>query len=129
VVIDLLSQRHPFYGEVEVIFDMAIKGKLQLVVSSLTLATTSYILAKDLSTIEIRKVIRAFSSIVDISTVDSIIVDLALDDEGFLDFEDGLQHYSALSSNCEIIITRDRKDFTNSKLPVMNPVQFLATIN
>jgi len=128
VVIDLLSRRQPFHTDVEQILNLSVRGDFQIVVSSLTLATTSYILSKKLSGADIKSVLKNFSLMSEISLVDKGIVAQALADEGFLDFEDGLQHYSAISSGCEIIITRDKKDFKNSKLPVMNPGQFLASI-
>ena len=36
------------------------------------------------------------------------------------DFEDGLQYYSALESNCDIIVTEDISDFYFSEIPVRN---------
>jgi len=53
----------------------------------------------------------------------NVVVDLLAKREGF--FEDALQYHSALTSNVEIIITRNVKDFTASKLPVVTPHEFL----
>jgi hypothetical protein len=47
----------------------------------------------------------------------------------FRDFEDALQYYSALTAKVDAIITRNAKDFANSKLPVMTAGEYLATIN
>ena len=41
------------------------------------------------------------------------------------DFEDRCQIACALSSECEIILTRDVKDFRNSPIEVLTPTQFL----
>ena len=43
----------------------------------------------------------------------------------FKDFEDGLQYLSAEAEKCTLILTRDRKDFQNSALPVMTTEEFL----
>ena len=110
------------------VFSQAEKNELKLVISPLTMATTNYMLSKQLSQSIARRIVREFRLLVEISIMNDKVVDLALTDEGFTDFEDGLQHYSAIASGCEIIITRDKKDFKNSKLPVMNPGQFLASI-
>jgi len=49
------------------------------------------------------------------------IVELALNDNNFKDFEDGIQYYTALEANCKAIITRNVKDFKNADLPVFQP--------
>lgn len=41
------------------------------------------------------------------------------------DFEDALQYETALDGNCDCIITRNQKDFTFSKIPVLSAVDFL----
>lgn len=58
----------------------------------------------------------------------NIVFDLALNDSSFMDFEDGLQYYSAIENSQDIIITRDLKDFIGSVIPVMTPEAFLISI-
>lgn len=41
------------------------------------------------------------------------------------DFEDAVQYQSALMGKCECIITRDKKGFEISKLPVYSPLEFI----
>ena len=40
-----------------------------------------------------------------------------------------MQYYTALRAKANAIITRNGKDFINSKLPVMTAGEFLATID
>ena len=40
------------------------------------------------------------------------------------DFEDALQYYCACSNECEIIVTRNKKDFAFSKVEVLTPEEF-----
>jgi len=54
------------------------------------------------------------------------ITELALSDTNFTDFEDGLQYYSAIENEIDVIITRNKKDFKNSKIPVLTAKEFLA---
>ena len=44
------------------------------------------------------------------------------------DFEDMLLYQSALSADCEAILTRNAKDFPFAKIPVMSVATFLALI-
>ena len=41
------------------------------------------------------------------------------------DAEDMLQYYSAVSANCDVVITRNGKHFPTNGLPVLTPKEFL----
>jgi predicted nucleic acid-binding protein len=43
----------------------------------------------------------------------------------FNDFEDAIQYYTALENNINTIITRNKKDFKTSKLPVLTAKEYL----
>jgi predicted nucleic acid-binding protein len=45
--------------------------------------------------------------------------------DSFTDFEDAIQYYCAEANSMNAIITRNEKDFRNSKLPVYSPKKFL----
>jgi len=129
IVIDLLSRREPFFEESASLFSLADKKIVDLSVSSLTIANTSYTLLRQMDSGKAKTILRKLRLIVKILPLDDKIVGLALNDDTFLDFEDGLQHFSALENNQDIIITRNLKDFKNSKLPAMTAKQFLESIN
>ena len=129
IVIDLLSRREPFFEESANLFSLADKKIVELSVSSLTIANTSYTLLRQMDSNKAKAILRKLRLIVKILPLDDKIVGLALNDDTFSDFEDGLQHFSALENNQDIIITRNLKDFKNSTLPAMTAKQFLETIN
>lgn len=126
IVIDLLSKRDKFYDEAADLFSRADKKELELTISSLTFANTNYILSKLKSAQEAREILRKFKVLVELLSLDDKITELALSDDNFPDFEDGLQYYSAIENQIEIIITRNKKDFKNSKIPVLTAKEFLA---
>ena len=128
VVLDLLAKREPFYNSAAKIFSLADKKKLKLSISSLTFTNTNYVLTRLKSAIESREILRRFRVLVQVLSLDEKIIDLALNDNNFKDFEDGLQYYSAIENDQDIIITRDLKDFKESKIPVMTPEEFLISI-
>ncbi len=43
------------------------------------------------------------------------------------DFEDGLQYQAAIDAECDIIITRNSKDFPFAKIPVMSAEEYLRS--
>lgn len=126
IVIDLLAQRAPFYEFAAKLFSLADRKKVQVMVSSLTFANTNYILSKLNSPIIAREVLSKFKVLVNVVELNDKIIDLALNDKSFADFEDGLQYYSAIEKDAEIIITRNLKDFKNSKIPVLTAQTYLA---
>ncbi len=127
IVIDLLAKRKEFYDEAAELFSLSDKKELKLVISSLTFANTNYVLSKQKSTKEARGILRKFKVLVEIINLDDKIIELALSDNEFSDFEDGLQYYSALENNVDLILTRNKKDFKNSKIPVLTAKEYLAS--
>ncbi|WP_323027588.1 PIN domain-containing protein [Gelidibacter japonicus] len=125
-VIDLLSKRENFYDEAADLFSRADRKELNLAISSLTFANTNYILTKLKSAKEAREILRKFKVLVEVLSLDDKITELALSDDDFPDFEDGLQYYSAIENQIDIIITRNKKDFKNSKIPVLSAKEYLA---
>jgi predicted nucleic acid-binding protein len=128
IVIDLLSRRVPFYDEVAILFSLADKKKIELTVSALTIANTSYILLDQLDVKAVKSLLRKLRLIIKILPLDDKITALALNDDNFPDFEDALQYFTAIENQQDIIITRNLKDFKHSKLPVMTARQFIETI-
>jgi len=110
----------------QICFLKQIKNQLKLSISALTFANTNYILTKLKSSKEAREILRKFKVLVEVVSLDDKITELALSDDTFPDFEDGLQYYSAIENDIDIIITRNKKDFKNSKLPVLTAKEFLA---
>jgi predicted nucleic acid-binding protein len=129
IVIDLLAKREPFYEETAVLFTMADTKMLQLFVSALTFANTNYILLRVMKPEEAKLILRKLKLIVHVLSLDDKIVGLSLNDNGFGDYEDALQYYTALENGADAIITRNLRDFQKAKLPVMTAAQFLSSIH
>ena len=128
IVIDLLSRREPFFEEAAELFSLADKKQIELSVSSLTIANTSYALLRQMDSNKAKSVLRKLRLILKILPLDDKIIGLALNDDTFSDFEDGLQYFTAIEDEQELIVTRNLKDFKNSKLPTMTARQFIETI-
>ncbi len=124
IVIDLLSKREEFFQEAQELFTLADNNKVELFVSALTFANIHYLLSKYQKPDEARKTLIKFKVLVKVSALDDKIVELALV-SNFKDFEDAIQYHTALENEVDIIITRNKKDFKNSKLPVMTTKEYL----
>lgn len=126
IVIDLLDKREPFYIEAVALFTLAYKKKIALYVSPMTYATTSYLLRKH-GKDNTKILLRNFRQLSKVTIADEKVVDDALA-SSFNDYEDALQYYSALSKKVNVIVTRNTKDFSPAKIPVLTPKEFLAQL-
>ncbi|MDA3904774.1 MAG: PIN domain-containing protein [Bacteroidales bacterium] len=125
IVIDLLSYREPFYEEAAQLFSLADQKIIELSISSLTIANTSYTLLRQTNANTAKEILRKLRLIINILPLDDKIIGVALNDNSFSDFEDGLQYFTAIENNQDLIITRNLKDFKNFILPVLTARQFL----
>jgi predicted nucleic acid-binding protein len=127
VMMDLLSARVPFYNSIAKITSLADKGEIKMIVSALSYITVNYLLSK-IDNVDItRDKLRKFKIISEVAVLDEEIIEKGLN-SNFSDFEDAVQYFSALKANCKIIVTRNTKDFKESRLPIMTPEEFLASI-
>ena len=127
VMLDFLGERDPFYISAAKIASLADKREIRIVASALSYATISYFLTKFEGIEKTKDKLRKFKVISEICELDEIIIEKGLNSD-FSDFEDSLQYYSALRTECNIIITRNGKDFKKSQIPVMTPDEYLNGI-
>ena len=126
IVIDFLGERAGFYEPAAKIMTLADKKKVEVYTSSNSIATTYYLLSKYENMKVALEKIRKFKLICSISIIDNEVVEKAIN-SGFKDFEDTMQYSSAIATNCNLIITRNEKDFKNPLIPVMNAESYLQT--
>ena len=126
VVLDLLSARQPHYKFAAELFSLADIESVRLYVSSLTFANVHYVLSKQLSATESRKLLLRFKTLVTVLPVNDKIIELALS-SSFADFEDAIQFYAAIENNISILLTRNLKDFRKATIPVMTPQQYMKS--
>lgn len=126
IVIDLLDRREPFCHDAVQLFTMAYNKQVQLIVSPMTYTTASFLLHRQ-GAEGVRNLLSNFRQLSRVATANERTVDDSLASQ-FNDFEDAMQYYCALKAKADIIITRNGKDFSASKLPVMTATEYLATL-
>jgi predicted nucleic acid-binding protein len=127
-MLDFLGERLPFYDSIAKIATLADKRQITIVVSALSYSTVGYFLSKYEKKEVAKEKLRKFKIISEISDLNEQIIEKGLN-SNFSDFEDSLQYFSAISSDCSILITRNGKDFKNSSIPVMTAEEYLKSIN
>lgn len=124
IVIDLLAKREPFYRAAQELFTLSDKKDVQLQISSLTFANAYYSIVKHYKSVDAKQNLSKFKVLVEILPLEDKAIELALASD-FEDFEDGLQYFTAMDYESDIILTRNKKDFKSSKLPVMTAEEYL----
>jgi predicted nucleic acid-binding protein len=128
VMMDLLGERVPHYESIAKVATLADKGKIKMVVSAFSYPTVYYLLSKFESSEKVKEKLRKFRIISEVSDLDEITIEKGLA-SNFKDFEDALQYHCALKAECDILLTRNVKDFKESTIPVMSAEEFLQSIN
>lgn len=124
IALDLLSERSPHYTYAAQLFTLADKERLLIYVSSLSFSNLNYLLSRQYSHKEARRILNKFKVLVNVLSVDEKIIDLSLNSE-FKDFEDAIQYYTAIENNISTLITRNLKDYKHANMAIMTAEDFL----
>ena len=127
IMLDFLGEREQFYKPIAKLATLADKGRLNLVISPISFATVNYFLTKNETPEVAKEKLRKFKIISEICKLDEHTIEKGLN-SSFKDFEDALQYFSAVDSNCDLLITRNGKDFKESLIPIMTPNEYLNSI-
>ena len=127
VILDLLAERIPFYDSIAKVASLADHQRLILVASPLSYKTVEYVLSKFESSESVLNKLRKFKIICEVCAVNEETIEKGLN-SNFKDFEDAIQYFTAIQSNCTIIITRNGKDFKHSTIPIMTAEEYLSSI-
>ncbi len=125
VVIDFFTDREPHVNPASELFELNEQSSVKLFLSAVSINNIYYIVRKFLGhkkTIEVIETLTEMTEIV--GTTKTEIVQALKND--FSDYEDSVQYSSALTiKNVDAIITRNIKDYRNSSIAVMTPLNFL----
>ncbi|WP_417359442.1 type II toxin-antitoxin system VapC family toxin [Galbibacter sp.] len=125
VVIDFFTDREPHANPASEIFELNEQGNVKLYLSAISINNIYYIVRRLLGhkkTIEVVELLTEMTEIVG-TTKKEIIQALK---NNFSAYEDSVQYSSALTiKDLDVIITRYIKDYRNSSIAVMTPLNFL----
>ena len=124
IVIDYLAKREPFAEDAYQLFSKGKAGKYKLCISSLSFTTIFYVLKKICEHGKLMELLEKLQSLSEVLPVNAEIIQSAIESD-FTDFEDAVQYYSATAADCQVIITRNAKDFITANIPVYTPAEFL----
>jgi predicted nucleic acid-binding protein len=124
IILDVLQEREPFYPFSAQLFSLLDIKEIKGFVSPLIFANLYYILRKKKGSAFAVRVLSQLKMLVKVLPMNDRTVEFALH-SGFRDFEDALQYSSALESDVDVLITRNKKDYKKADIPVMTAEEFL----
>ena len=128
ILVDLVLAREEFLEDAQKVFVAGYTGAAHLVVSALSFVNTVYLAKKyKFPHDEVLSKLRLIAEFVDVADLRGQNVVENLDCE-WKDYEDATQHRSALDEGVDCIVTRNKKDFSNSQLPVYTPAEFIQAL-
>ncbi len=126
ILIDFLTQRETFAESSTKIVKMCIAGKVSGAIAAHSFLNMFYILRKDYSVQDRRKLLKSLCDVFEVVSVDEAKIEDAISRDDFSDFEDCVQDECAEETLADYIITRNTKDFTASRVPAITPDDFLS---
>jgi len=128
VVIDFFTDRDPHVNPASELFELNEQGIIKIFLSAVSINNIYYIVRRFLGHKKAIQVIESLTEMAEIigTTKNEILQALKND---FSDYEDSIQYSSALTiQKLDAIITRNIKDYKNSKIAVMTPHSFIQMI-
>lgn len=126
VCLDLLAKREPHYPYAASLFTLADKGEIKSYVSSLSFSNLNYLLSRQYSSLEARRILSKFKVLVQVLSVDDKVIELALNSK-FKDFEDAILYFTAIESGITVLLTRNIKDYKKAEITVQTPELYIQT--
>ena len=128
ILIDFFARREPFFGDAVKIFELCQKEIVEGSIAAHSIVDMAYILRKNFTLDELKKIFLRLCTIFKVEAIDVEKILRAIDDNEFKDFEDCLQMQCAVSFDADYIVTRNVRDFKDSKVPVVTPVELIEEL-
>jgi len=125
ILVSVINHEYPLYNYAARILSLANTKNFEIYTSPLNLAIAFYFAQKKCKAQRAKQKIEIIQKHLQITEMNAAIVGLALQNKQVQDFEDGLQYYSALNSNCDCIVTEDVGDYYYSDIEVISSKDFM----
>ena len=127
IVLDVLQKREPFWKDSSVIWKLCETEQIEGYISTLTFANLMYVMRRELDPAQIRDVLDKLRLIFRFADFTAADMEKAAE-MGWDDFEDAIQAATAERIMADSIITRNVRDFRNSKVIAFTPSEFIARL-
>lgn len=124
ILVSVLNKEYPLFTYTSRILSLADSAGFQVYTSPVCLAIAFYFAEKKYKSLKAKEKIRLLCEHIQIAEATKSSVQKALENKSVLDFEDGLEYYSAEESKCTCIVTEDIDDFYFATMEVLKSEAF-----
>jgi predicted nucleic acid-binding protein len=128
VILDFLLDRLPFADAATAVWQANEQSRFEGYISAITPINVFYIARKIKGVDAARQMVDGLLSACRVCPIDLPILQSALT-LPMRDYEDAVQHASAVASQMDVLVTRDKRDYAGATLPVLTPRDFLDQLN
>ena len=127
VILDVLINCPEFVKDSSMIWKLCETEQARGCISTLTYANMMYVMLKQMTPDQIAEIFRKLSLIFEFADFSPAVLERAVTMK-WKDFEDAVQSATAEAIHADYIITRNLKDFTQSRVMAFTPSELLARI-
>ncbi len=127
VILDVLQNRQPHAQAATQLVARIERKEITGYVCATTITTIFYLASKAISAETAKAQIKLMLELFEVTQVDKTVL-LSAMQTGFSDFEDAVLYKAAQHASVDCIVTRNIKDFKQSKLPVYLPAELEAIL-
>lgn len=124
IIVSVINKEYPLFTYTSRILSLVDSSHYEVFTSPVCLAIAFYFAEKKFKAKIAKQKLSILCDNIQITTTDVSSVKQTLQNTSVKDFEDGLQYYSALASNCNCIVTEDIHDFYFSEMEVLKSESF-----
>ena len=128
ILLDFIQHRENF-SDSEIIIKLCASGDINGFMAAHSVPNMFYILRKNFTDEERREILLSLVELIPVASIDQTKIIAALNQKTFLDFEDCLQTECAKVVKADYIITRNVKDYEESKVKAITAADFLKLNN
>lgn len=127
ILVDFVCRREAFFEDARTLFAYGYSGAFSLQTSAISFVNTMYI-AHKYDYLNVADSLLKLSTFVDVVDLKGKSAVWALTSK-WKDYEDATQYNSAVICKADCIVTRNKKDFKLSSIPVYTVKELLESIN
>ncbi len=124
IVVSVINKEYPLFTYTSRILSLADSPYFRVFTSPVCLAIAFYFAEKKFKAKAAKEKLLVLCKHLHITETNEKCVEQALQNNLVTDFEDGLEYYSALKSDCTCIVTENLKDFYFSEIEVIKSQDF-----
>lgn len=125
ICIDLVRRDRAYSKDAIELFLLCENRSVNGIVAGHAFDTIFYIIQRDRGIEKALSAVRLFHRVVSVGQINQWVIDQSVA-SGWNDFEDAIHHYCAVYELCDVIVTRNQRDFQSADIPVVTPYEFLT---